>query len=85
MLEALSKDLLARVCVFASGAGDQFASTTDDMLAFGRMMSIELMIADQLTPRAEGGAPFVWQLLGLAWLGARWFDRDPARRCGRVL
>jgi len=38
VLEEARSDLLARPCVFESGAGDQFVSTADDLLAFGRMM-----------------------------------------------
>lgn len=73
VLEELPSDLLARQCVFESGAGDQFVSTADDMLAFGRMMlnrgaygkerilsrlSIELMTTDQLTPEQKAASPF---------------------------
>jgi CubicO group peptidase (beta-lactamase class C family) len=64
VLEEARSDLLARPCVFESDAGDQFVSTADDLLAFGRMMlnrgaygrerilsrlSVELMTTDQLT------------------------------------
>src|SRR5512138_3576005 len=38
VLEEARSDLLARPCVFESGAGDQLVSTADDLLAFGRMM-----------------------------------------------
>jgi CubicO group peptidase (beta-lactamase class C family) len=58
---------------FESGAGDQFVSTADDLLAFGRMMlnrgaygnarilsrpSVELMTTDQLTPEQKAASPF---------------------------
>jgi CubicO group peptidase (beta-lactamase class C family) len=66
-------DLLAQPCVFESGGGDQFVSTADDLLAFGRMMlnrgtygserilsrpSVELMTTDQLTPEQKAASPF---------------------------
>ena len=35
VLEEARSDLLARPCIFESGAGDQFVSTADDLLAFG--------------------------------------------------
>jgi CubicO group peptidase (beta-lactamase class C family) len=73
VLEEARSDLLARPCVFESGAGDQFVSTADDLLAFGRMMlnqgvygnerilsrlSVELMTTDQLTPEQKTASPF---------------------------
>jgi CubicO group peptidase (beta-lactamase class C family) len=73
VLEEASNDLLAQPCVFESGAGDQFVSTADDMLAFGRMMvnqgaygkerilsrlSVELMATDQLTSEQKTASPF---------------------------
>jgi CubicO group peptidase (beta-lactamase class C family) len=73
LLEEARVDLLARPCIFESGAGDQFVSTADDLLAFGRMMlnrgaygrerilsrlSVELMITDQLTPEQKAVSPF---------------------------
>jgi CubicO group peptidase (beta-lactamase class C family) len=73
VLEEARADLLARPCVFESGAGEQFVSTADDLLAFGRMMlnrgacgkerilsrlSVELMTTDQLTPEQKAASPF---------------------------
>lgn len=73
VLEDAGNDLLARPCLFESGAGDQFVSTADDLLAFGRMMlnrgvygkerilsrlSVELMTTDQLTPEQKAASPF---------------------------
>jgi CubicO group peptidase (beta-lactamase class C family) len=73
LLEEARSDLLARPCVFESGAGDQLVSTADDLLAFGRMMlnqgaygkerilsrlSVELMTTDQLTPEQKAASPF---------------------------
>lgn len=72
-LEEARNDLLARPCAFESGGGDQFVSTADDLLAFGRMMlnrgahgrqrilsrlSVELMTTDQLTPEQKAASPF---------------------------
>ena len=72
-LEEARSDLLARPCAFESGGGDQFVSTADDVLAFGRMMlnrgahgkerilsrlSVELMTTDQLTPEQKAASPF---------------------------
>lgn len=72
-LEEARNDLLARPCDFESGGGDQFVSTADDVLAFGRMMlnrgahgkerilsrlSVELMTTDQLTPEQKAASPF---------------------------
>jgi CubicO group peptidase (beta-lactamase class C family) len=72
-LEEARSNLLARPCAFESGAGDQFVSTADDLLAFGRMMlnrgaygkerilsrlSVELMTTDQLTPTQKAASPF---------------------------
>lgn len=71
--EEAGNDLLARPCPFESGAGDQFVSTADDLLAFGRMLlhqgthgkerilsrlSVELMTTDQLTPEQKAASPF---------------------------
>lgn len=73
VLEEARADLLARPCVFESGAGEQFVSTADDLLAFGRMMlnrgacgkerilsrlSVELMTTDHLTPEQKAASPF---------------------------
>jgi len=73
VLEEAPNELLARPCTFESGAGDQFVSTADDLLAFGRMMlnegaygkerilsrpSVELMTTDQLTPEQKAASPF---------------------------
>ena len=66
-------EALAQPCRFESGAGDQFISTADDMLAFGRMLldrgehakgrilsrpSFEAMTTDQLTPAQKSASPF---------------------------
>jgi CubicO group peptidase (beta-lactamase class C family) len=73
VLEEARSDLLTRPCAFESGAGDQFVSTADDLLAFGRMMlnqgaygkerilsrlSVELMSTDQLTAAQKVASPF---------------------------
>jgi CubicO group peptidase (beta-lactamase class C family) len=73
VLEEARNDLLARPCPFESGAGDQFLSTADDLLAFGTMMlnggaygrerilsrlSVELMTTDHLTPEQKAASPF---------------------------
>jgi CubicO group peptidase (beta-lactamase class C family) len=73
VLEEARGDLLARPCIFESGAGDQFVSTADDLLAFGRMMlnrgaygrerilsrpCVELMTTDQLTREQKAASPF---------------------------
>jgi CubicO group peptidase (beta-lactamase class C family) len=73
VLEEARSDLLARPCVFESGAGDQLVSTADDLVAFGRMMlnrglygeerilsrlSLELMTTDQLTLEQKAASPF---------------------------
>jgi len=73
VLEEARNDLLARPCVFESGAGDQLVSTADDLVAFGRMMlnrgqygkerilsrlSVELMTTDQLTREQKTASPF---------------------------
>lgn len=73
LLEEARNDLLARPCLFESGAGDQLVSTADDLLAFGRMMlnrgvygkerilsrlSVELMTTDHLTPEQKAASPF---------------------------
>ena len=72
-LEEARSELLARPCAFESGAGDQFVSTADDLLAFGRMLlnrgvygklrilsrpAVELMTTDQLTPEQKAASPF---------------------------
>jgi CubicO group peptidase (beta-lactamase class C family) len=72
-LEEARVELLAQPCAFESGAGDQFVSTADDMLAFGRMLlnhgaygkerilsrlSIEAMTTDQLTAEQKAASPF---------------------------
>lgn len=73
VLEEGGTELLAHPCLFESGGGDQFVSTADDLLAFGRMLlnwgacgserilsrpSIELMTTDQLTPAQKAASPF---------------------------
>lgn len=73
LLEEARNDLLAQPCRFESGAGDQFVSTADDMLAFGLMMlnqgaygkerilsrlSVEAMTTDQLTAEQKAASPF---------------------------
>lgn len=73
VLEEARNDLLARPCIFESGAGDQFVSTADDLLAFGRMMlnrgaygkdrvlsrlTVEAMTTDQLTAEQKAASPF---------------------------
>lgn len=73
VLEDARNDLLARPCIFESGAGDQFVSTADDLLAFGRMMlnrgaygkdrvlsrlTVEAMTTDQLTAEQKAASPF---------------------------
>ena len=73
VLDGAANELLARPCVFESGAGDQLVSTADDLLAFGRMMlnrgahgrerilsrlSVELMTTDHLTPEQKAASPF---------------------------
>ena len=73
VLEEARSDLLARPCIFESGAGDQFVSTADDLLVFGKMMlnrgaygterilsrpSVELMTTDQLTREQKAASPF---------------------------
>ena len=73
VLKEARADLLARPCLFESGAGEQFVSTADDLLAFGRMMlnrgaygkerilsrlSVELMTTDQLTREQKAISPF---------------------------
>ena len=73
LLEGARNELLARPCVFESGAGDQLVSTADDLLAFGRMMlnggaygkdrilsrlSVELMTTDQITAEQKAASPF---------------------------
>jgi CubicO group peptidase (beta-lactamase class C family) len=73
VLAEADKELLAQPCTFESGAGDQFVSTADDMLAFGQMLlhqgayggervlsrlSIEAMTTDQLTAEQKSPSPF---------------------------
>ncbi|WP_291861622.1 serine hydrolase domain-containing protein [Bradyrhizobium sp.] len=73
LLDEARTELLAQPCSFESGAGDQFVSTADDMLSFGRMMlnggaygnerilsrlSIEAMATDQLTAEQKAASPF---------------------------
>ena len=73
VLEEARSGLLARPCVFESGAGDQLVSTADDLAAFGQMLlnrgtygqarilsrlSVELMTTDQLTPEQKAASPF---------------------------
>ena len=73
ILEEARPELLTQPCVFESGGGDQFVSTADDLLAFGRMLlnqgahergrilsrlSVELMTTDQLTPAQKSASPF---------------------------
>jgi CubicO group peptidase (beta-lactamase class C family) len=73
VLDGASNELLARPCLFESGAGDQMVSTAQDLLAFGRMMlnggaygkerilsrlSVELMTTDQLTAEQKAASPF---------------------------
>jgi CubicO group peptidase (beta-lactamase class C family) len=73
LLEEARTELLARPCSFESGAGDQFVSTAEDLLEFGRMMlnggacgkervlsrpSVELMTTDQLSPEQKAASPF---------------------------
>jgi CubicO group peptidase (beta-lactamase class C family) len=72
-LEEARVALLAQLCAFESGAGDQFVSTANDMLAFGRMLlnhgaygkerilsrlSIEAMTTDHLTADQKAASPF---------------------------
>jgi CubicO group peptidase (beta-lactamase class C family) len=72
-LEGARNELLAHPCAFESGAGDQFVSTANDLLAFGRMMlnwgaygkerilsrlSLEVMTTDQLTAEQKAASPF---------------------------
>lgn len=72
-LEEARNALLVRPCSFESGAGDQFVSTADDLLAFGEMLlnggayggerilsrlSVELMTSDHLTPGQKAISPF---------------------------
>jgi CubicO group peptidase (beta-lactamase class C family) len=73
VLEEAGNELLARPCVFESGAGDQMVSTAADLLAFGRMMlnggacgnerilsrlTVELMTTDQMTAEQKARSPF---------------------------
>lgn len=72
-LDGAGNELLAQPCSFESGAGDQFVSTADDMLAFGKMLlnhgvsgkerilsrpSVEAMTTDQLTAEQKAASPF---------------------------
>ena len=73
ILPEAPNEILAEPCLFESGAGDQFVSTADDLLAFGRMLldrgacgrerilsrpTVELMTTDQLTPEQKAASPF---------------------------
>jgi CubicO group peptidase (beta-lactamase class C family) len=73
VLKEARNELLARPCAFESGAGDQFVSTANDLLAFGAMMlnwgahgekrilsrlSIEAMTTDQVTAEQKAASPF---------------------------
>jgi CubicO group peptidase (beta-lactamase class C family) len=73
VLEEARNELLTQPRTFESGAGDEFVSTADDLLAFGRMMlnrgvygnerilsrlSVEAMTTDQLTPEQKAASPF---------------------------
>lgn len=73
VLQEAPIELLAQPRTFESGAGDEFVSTADDLLAFGRMMlnggvygterilsrlSIEAMTTDQLTTEQKAVSPF---------------------------
>jgi CubicO group peptidase (beta-lactamase class C family) len=72
-LDEARTEFLAQPCRFESGAGDQFVSTADDMLAFGLMMlnhgaygqerilsrlSVEAMSTDQLSAEQKAASPF---------------------------
>ena len=73
VLQEAPIEQLAQPRTFESGAGDEFVSTADDLLAFGRMMlnggvygterilsrlSIEAMTTDQLTTEQKAVSPF---------------------------
>jgi CubicO group peptidase (beta-lactamase class C family) len=73
VLEEVRNELLTQPRTFESGAGDEFVSTADDLLAFGRMMlnngtygnqrilsrlSVEAMTTDQITPEQKAISPF---------------------------
>jgi len=73
VLEDAANDLLTQPRAFESGAGDEFVSTADDLLAFGLMMlnhgvygserilsrlSVEAMATDQLTHEQKAASPF---------------------------
>lgn len=73
LLPEARTELLAQPCAFESGAGDQFLSTADDLLAFGHMLAnhgklgkqrilsrptLELMTTDQLTAEQKAASPF---------------------------
>jgi CubicO group peptidase (beta-lactamase class C family) len=73
VLEEAPKERLTQPRRFESGAGDEFVSTADDLMAFGRMMlnrgmhgnerilsrlSIEAMTTDQITPEQKAASPF---------------------------
>ena len=73
VLEEVPNARLAQPRRFESGAGDEFVSTADDLMAFGRMMlnrglhgserilsrlSVEAMTTDQLTPEQKAASPF---------------------------
>jgi CubicO group peptidase (beta-lactamase class C family) len=73
VLEEARNELLVNPSAFESGAGDQFVSTADDLLAFGLLMlnrgaygdkrilsrpSVELMTTDHLTSEQKAASPF---------------------------
>jgi CubicO group peptidase (beta-lactamase class C family) len=73
VLEEARNELLTQPRAFESGAGDEFVSTADDLLAFGQMMlnrgvygserilsrlSVEAMTTDQITPDQKAVSPF---------------------------
>jgi CubicO group peptidase (beta-lactamase class C family) len=83
VLEEAPRELLAQPRTFESGAGDEFVSTADDLLAFGRMMlnrglygserilsrlSVEAMTTDQLTLEQKAASPF----FGNFWYSRGW-------------
>ena len=73
VLQEAPIEVLTQPRTFESGAGDEFVSTADDLLAFGQMMlnrgvygserilsrlSVEAMTTDQLTPEQKARSPF---------------------------
>jgi CubicO group peptidase (beta-lactamase class C family) len=73
ILEEAPTERLTRPPAFESGAGDEFVSTADDLMAFGRMLlnrgmhgnerilsrlSVEAMTTDQLTLEQKAASPF---------------------------